>query len=62
MTAFSKPIEVISNIEAVMPSKSAIEFIVENARPGEVVSISDEDYYNHQLWRSYESPADYRAG
>ena len=53
MTALSKLTEVIPSIEVETPAKSAIEFIVESARPGEVISIGDEDYYNHQLWRSY---------
>lgn len=57
MTAFSNLTEVIANIEVATPAKSAIEFIVESAQPGEVISISDEDYYNHQLWRSYQDPA-----
>jgi hypothetical protein len=53
MTAICKLAEVIPDIEVATPAKSAIEFIVENARPGEVICISDQDYYNHQLWRSY---------
>ncbi len=32
---------------------SAIEYIVENAQPGEVIHIAEEDYYNPYLWRSY---------
>ena len=54
MTAICKLAEVISDIEEAKPAHSAIEFIVENARPGEVIYIDDEDYYNHQLWRSYK--------
>ena len=33
---------------------SAIEYIVETARPGEVVHVDDGDYHNAYLWRSYE--------
>jgi hypothetical protein len=54
MTAINKLTEVVHDLEVATPAKSAIEFIVKNARPGEVISISDKDYYNHQLWRSYE--------
>ena len=32
---------------------SAIEFIVKTAKPGEVIHVSDEDYFNPHLWRSY---------
>jgi hypothetical protein len=38
----------------VQPHMSAIEYIVENARPGEVVHVDDGDYHNDYLWRSYE--------
>ena len=37
----------------VKPGISAIEFIVETARPGEVTHVSDDDYYNPYLWRNY---------
>jgi len=33
---------------------SAIEYIVETARPGEVVHIDEGDYYNKHLWGSYK--------
>ena len=54
MTAIRKLAELIPDIKVGKPAESAIEFIVESARPGEVISISDEDYYSDQLWRSYE--------
>ena len=38
----------------VQPHMSAIEYIVETARPGEVVHVDDGDYHNGYLWRSYE--------
>lgn len=33
---------------------SAIEYIVDNAEPGEVIFVDEDDYYNPYLWRSYE--------
>ena len=33
---------------------SAIEYIVATARPGEVIHVTDADYYNPYLWHSYE--------
>jgi hypothetical protein len=54
MTAIRKLAELITDIKAAKPAESAIEFIVESARPGEVIYIDDEDYYNHHLWRSYQ--------
>ena len=64
MTALSKHTEFNPDIDVATPARSAIEFIVETAQPGEVISISDADYYNDQLWRSYESvcPPVIRAG
>ena len=53
MNAICKLAEVISDIEVAKPANSAIEYIVENPRPGEVIFIRDEDYYNYQLWSSY---------
>ena len=37
----------------VQPGTSAIEYIVATARPGEVIHVSDAEYYNPHLWRSY---------
>jgi hypothetical protein len=37
----------------VKPRMSAIEHIVETARPGEVIHVDDGDYYNAHLWRNY---------
>ena len=34
---------------------SAIEYIVENARPGEVVYVGEADYYNEYLWSHYKA-------
>ena len=36
------------------PGVSAIEYIVETARPGEVTHIDECDYYSKYLWRSYK--------
>ena len=33
---------------------SAIQYIVETARPGEVTHIDEADYYNPHLWRKYQ--------
>ena len=50
-----KPTRVASpSLWIVQPHMSAIEYIVENARPGEVVHVDDGDYHNDYLWRSYE--------
>ena len=38
----------------VEPCTSAIEYIVATARPGEVIHVTDAEYYNPHLWRSYE--------
>jgi hypothetical protein len=35
------------------PGISAIEYIVETARPGEVIHVSEDAYYNPYLWRNY---------
>lgn len=35
------------------PRISAIEYIVMTAQPGEVIHVTDEDYRNPHLWRSY---------
>jgi hypothetical protein len=40
-------------LRLVRPGISAIEYIVETARPGEVVHVSEDAYYNPYLWRSY---------
>lgn len=40
-------------LKIVKPDISAIEYIVENAAPGQIVHIAEEDYYNPHLWRSY---------
>ena len=37
----------------VKPRISAIEYIVMTAQPGEVIHVTDEDYRNPHLWRSY---------
>ncbi len=37
----------------VRPGTSAIEYIVATARPGEVIHVSDAEYYNPHLWRNY---------
>lgn len=37
----------------VRPGISAIEYIVQTARPGEVVHVAEEEYYNPFLWRTY---------
>jgi hypothetical protein len=42
------------SLRIVQPQMSAIEYIVENARPGEVVYVDDGDYHNDYLWRSYD--------
>ena len=50
-----KPARVKSpSLWIVQPDMSAIEYIVETARPGEVVHVDDGDYHNGYLWRSYE--------
>jgi hypothetical protein len=33
--------------------KSAIEYIVDTAEPGEVIIVDEADYYNPYLWRTY---------
>jgi len=33
---------------------SAIEYIVETARSGEVIYVDEGDYYNQHLWRGYK--------
>jgi hypothetical protein len=33
---------------------SAIEYIVETARSGEVIYVDEENYYNQHLWRGYK--------
>jgi hypothetical protein len=38
----------------VPPEMSAIEYIVETSRPGEVEYVDDWDYHNAYLWRSYK--------
>ena len=48
------PARVVKPLRLVKPRMSAIEYIVETARPGEVVYIDEEDYYNEYLWRAYE--------
>jgi hypothetical protein len=48
--------EVVDDFEITTPGKrvkSAIEFIVETAREGEVVHVTDEDYYAPALWNNY---------
>jgi len=48
-----KPARVVKpSLKLVKPRMSAIEYIVENARPGEVVHVDDGDYHNDYLWRS----------
>ena len=48
------PVRVTKPLLRVVESRmSAIEYIVENARPGEVVQIDDGDYYNEYLWSRY---------
>ncbi|MEH6611698.1 MAG: hypothetical protein V7696_20200 [Halioglobus sp.] len=42
------------SLRIVKTHMSAIEYIVENARSGEVVHIDDGDYHNDYLWRSYD--------
>ena len=42
------------SLRIVQPHMSAIEYIVENARPGEVVHVDDGDYHNDYLWSCYE--------
>ncbi len=37
----------------VRPGTSAIEYIVATARPGEVIHVSDAEYFNPHLWRNY---------
>jgi hypothetical protein len=37
----------------VLPGTSAIEYIVATARPGEVIHVSDAEYYNPHLWQNY---------
>jgi hypothetical protein len=50
-----KPARVESpSLRIVQPDKSAIEHIVETARPGEVEYVDDWDYHNAYLWRSYK--------
>ena len=49
-----EPVRVPPSLRVVSLRKSAIEHIVETARPGEVVLVDDDDYYNHCLWRSYK--------
>ena len=41
-------------LNVVKPRMSAIEYIVENAHPGEVVYVDEADYYNEYLWSRYE--------
>lgn len=41
-------------LRLVNPSMSAIEYIVETALPGEVIHVTEEEYYNPHLWRCYE--------
>lgn len=40
-------------LKLVKPGMSAIEYIVATARPGEVIHVFEEEYYNPHLWRSY---------
>lgn len=41
-------------LRAVNAGMSAIEYIVENAKPGEVIHVDECDYYSKHLWRSYK--------
>ena len=51
----TKPASVVKpSLWVVDPRKSAIENIVDTARPGEVLHVNDKDYYNNCLWRSYK--------
>ena len=49
----AEPAKVAEPVRIVTPGMSAIEYIVETARPGEVIHVDEGDYYNKQLWRSY---------
>jgi len=42
-------------MRVVKPDISAIEYIVETARPGEVDFVDEGDYYSTHLWRSYKN-------
>ncbi len=42
-------------MRVVKPGISAIEYIVETARPGEVNFVDEGDYYSTHLWRSYKN-------
>jgi hypothetical protein len=50
-----KPARVESPSLWIVPlDMSAIEYIVETARPDEVEYVDDWDYHNAYLWRSYK--------
>ena len=42
-------------MRVVKPGISALEYIVETARPGEVTYVNEGDYYSKHLWRSYKN-------
>ena len=48
------PVRVAKPLRLVKPGMSAIEHIVETARPGEVTRINEWDYYSAHLWSNYE--------
>ena len=50
-----KPIRSAWLMRVVKPSISAIEYIVETARPGEVNYVNEGDYYSIHLWRNYKN-------
>lgn len=50
----AKPTNTTAPLSLVKPTISAIEYIVETARPGEVTHVSEGDYYNANLWRCYD--------
>jgi hypothetical protein len=49
-----KPAGGARSLSAINPGMSAIEYIVENAKPGEVIHVDECDYYSKYLWRSYK--------
>ena len=41
-------------LRLIKPGTTAIEYIVETAEAGEVITVTEDAYYNPHLWRSYQ--------
>ena len=54
-TRVAGPVREARPMRVVKPGISALEYIVETARPGEVNYVNEGDYYSKHLWRSYKN-------